>query len=98
MKVCILTTAILFAVNALAMNADHVDYRINDGHTLPGTFTEKLNTSVNPAPATVEELIESTTLTNRPVKKVGPYTREAMEAQEEGPLDYSTTPETRPKK
>lgn len=90
MKVFILTTATLFAVNALGMSADHVDYRINDGHSLPGTFTEKLNIPLNPAASEEEK--------PKTVKKIGPYIREEMEAQEEGPLDYSTTPEKRPKK
>lgn len=73
-----------------------------------GLSTSQMNPSPNPAPTTEEELIESTTLTNKKVKKTGPYSREGdfdpgapieeIEAQEEGPLDYSTTPERRPTK
>lgn len=65
-----------------------------------GLSTSEMNPSPNPAPKTEEELIESTTLRNRKVERPGDFDPgapiEEIEAQEEGPLDYSTTPERRP--
>lgn len=70
-----------------------------------GVTTEEVNPSPNPTPQTDRELLRDTTLFG---KKIGPQEREGTfdpgepvelkEAQEEGPLDYSTTPEKRPTK
>lgn len=53
---------------------------------------DEINPSLNPAPSSDKELIESTTLTNP-----GKVPEEVMEAQEESPLDYSTTPKKKVK-
>lgn len=68
-----------------------------------GVTTDEVNPSPNPTPDTDKELLRDTTLFG---KKIGPQEREGTfdpgepvdlkEAQEEGPLDYSTTPEKRP--
>lgn len=70
-----------------------------------GVTTDEVNPSPNPTPESDRELLRDTTLFG---KKVGPQERkgtfdpgepvELKEAQEEGPLDYSTTPEKRPTK
>lgn len=57
---------------------------------------DEINPSFNPPPSSDKELIESTTLTGPKVKKQefdpGGVPDELIEAQEESPLDYSTTP------
>lgn len=68
-----------------------------------GVTTGEVNPSPNPTPESDKELLRDTTLFG---KKIGPQERkgtfdpgepvELKEAQEEGPLDYSTTPEKRP--
>ncbi len=68
-----------------------------------GVTTDEVNPSPNPTPESDRELLRDTTLFG---KKIGPQEREGTfdpgepvelkEAQEEGPLDYSTTPEKRP--
>jgi hypothetical protein len=67
-----------------------------------GLSTSEMNPSPNPAPKTEEELIESTTLRNKKAVRAGDFDPgapiEEIEAQEEGPLDYSTTPQRRPAK
>ncbi len=70
-----------------------------------GVTTDEVNPSPNPTPESDRELLRDTTLFG---KKIVPEEREGTfdpgepvelkEAQEEGPLDYSTTPEKRPTK
>lgn len=64
--------------------------------------TDELNTAPTPAPRSDEEVIEGTTLSTGTVKETGPFKTngefdsqkvEEIEAQEEGPRDYSATPE-----
>lgn len=66
-----------------------------------GLSTDQVNPSPNPAPTTEADVIENSTLTNRPVE-TGPYQdgqnipgENEIEAQEDA-MDYSTTPEERP--
>lgn len=66
-----------------------------------GITTDQMNPSPNPAPTSESELIENSTLTNRPVE-TGPAGRNIpgkneIQSQEDA-LDYSTTPEKRPKR
>lgn len=60
---------------------------------------DEINPSVNPPPSSDKELIEGTTLAapkeRRRDLKPGGLPPELIEAQEEGPLDYSTTPKKR---
>jgi hypothetical protein len=66
-----------------------------------GIGTQEVNPSVNPAPTSDKEILESTTLKTDKVFQTGPY-REGtfdpsapeatIEAQEEDAMDYSTTP------
>lgn len=61
---------------------------------------DEINPSLNPPPSSDKELIEGTTLTTPkvPNRKFDPGgDSELIEAQEESPMDYSTTPEKRVK-
>ena|SRR5665648_341394 len=59
-----------------------------------GITTDEMNTSINPAPATDEEVLKNTTLTRGRLDKFDPINPGEIEAQEEeNALDYSTTPE-----
>ena len=67
-----------------------------------GVGTDQMNTAPTDAPSSDEELLDNTTLTDE-VYESSPYQDEPflgtpveIEAQEEGPLDYSATPEMRP--
>ncbi len=69
-----------------------------------GVTTDQMNTSPNAAPTTDSEARRDATLSTGETFETGPYTREGtfdpqkpeeIEAQEESPLDYSTTPKKR---
>lgn len=65
-----------------------------------GISPDEMNTSPNPAPRSEREAMENATLSNGryvPDDGLMKKTPKEIQAQEESALDYSTTPEKRPK-